>query len=178
MIFMRGQDLGELAYLIIIVPILISLVVVVFNSIQQTTCQQYIQTIDQKNKDIDALNGQLNTTQSELNEWKQKYQALLAENITKQDIREIEYSLNTTQNQVNLINEKIDTVNNQFITVYNNLFFYFSISIVFNLFLIFFVLGDLVSIAFFNVDVKTKVIKWIARRVKKFFKKEERDVKG
>jgi len=173
---MRGQDLGELAYLIIIVPILISLVFVVINSVQQTTCQQYIQTIEQRDNEIKDLKSQLNTTQITLEEWRQKYQALLEENITKQDIREIKYFLNSTQNEVNMINQKFDTINNQFITVYNQLFFYFSISIIVNIFFILFILGDLVSIAFFKVDVKTKVIKWIARKVKKFFRKEEKEV--
>jgi len=152
---------------------IITIIIILFISnallttLTEQKCQPYINQIQQKDAEIRSLNEQLNQTKTNLQQCKDEYNRLITENITKKDIEEIKQDFNLTQTQINLLNQKFDIVNNNFVTVYNQLFLYFSIAIIVNVFLIIFIIGDLISVAVFNLDIKKKAIMWLISKFKR-----------
>lgn len=176
---MAGNNIVSFVYLLVsaFVLTLILILLIPFLSqfseiFRQQQCQPYIQTISQKDVEISNLKDQLDQTNKALSDLSQKYERLIKENITKKDIEEIKLLFNNTQSQINLLNQKYDIVNNNFISVYNQLFLFFSLSIVLNIFLIFFIIGDLISVTVFKVDLKKKFIDWLISKIRRKNKEE------
>jgi|GEM_PF-1969478 len=173
-----ADDLGKiisaiigLIILIIFIPILFNLISISSDTLREQQAQPYIQTIQQKEAEISSLKNQLAQTNTSLVQLNNTYEKLIRENITKNDFQEMKYSLNNTQAQINLLNQKFEIVNSNFVSVYNQTFLYFSLSIVVNIFFVLFILGDIISVSVFEIDIKKKVIEWIINKVKKNNKK-------
>jgi len=173
-------DLEDIIKLILFLPVILIIFSALFTSINQISesnreqiIKPYAQTIKQKDAEIAALKQQINQLNKALEEANKKYERLTKENITKKDIVEIKTYYNITQTQINLLNQKFDIVNQNFITVYNQLFLYFRISVAINLFLVLFIIGDLISVTFFKVDIKKRFVEWLAGKVKKLRKNKK-----
>lgn len=149
--------------LLVFVPVMLSV-------INSTSCQSYIQTIQQKDAEIASLNTQLTQIQTQLDSLNANYQRLISENITKKDIEDIKFDYNDTRTQINLLNQKFDTVNTSFSNVYNQYFILFSVSIVFNFFLVFLIIGDILAFSVLEIDIKKQIIGWV---IEKVFKKHK-----
>ena len=162
-----------LIIILMLLPVLLSIVNVTSESQREQIIKPYVQTIQQKDAEIAALKQQINQLNKALEEANKKYEKLVKENITKKDIEEIKTYYNITQTQINLLNQKFDIVNQNFITVYNQLFYLFSVSVAINLFLVLFIVGDLISVTFFKVDIKKRFVEWIASKVRKLRKNKK-----
>lgn len=160
-----------LVVIIFIVGVFIPLLSSISNTLNEQQAQPYIQTIQQKEAEISSLKNQLAQTNTSLGQLNNTYEKLIRENITKNDFQEMKYSLNNTQAQINLLNQKFEIVNSNFVSVYNQTFLYFSLSIVINIFFVLFILGDIISVSVFEIDIKKKVIEWIIKKIKKNNKK-------
>jgi septal ring factor EnvC (AmiA/AmiB activator) len=152
---------------IISVIVVILIIVVLLQMLTEQQCKPYISQIQQKDAEITSLKKQLNQTETNLQQCRYEYNRLITENITKKDIEDIKQDFNLTRTQIKLLNQKFDVVNNNFVTVYHQLFFYFSISIILNIFLVIFIIGDVISATIFNLDIKKNAIEWILNKFKR-----------
>jgi hypothetical protein len=169
-----GKVIGtiiSLLFLIIFVPFLINLISISSDSLREQQAQPYIQTIQQKDAEISSLRNQLAQTNTSLIQLNNTYEKLIGENITKNDFEEMKISLNNTQAQINLLNQKFEIVNTNFISVYNQMFSYFSVSVIVNVFFVLFLIGDIISASIFEIDIKKKAIDWILNKIKRKNKK-------
>jgi len=145
--------------------LLIAVVIPIMSVLNANTCQSYMQTIQQKDAEISTINTQLTQTQTQLDNLNKNYQRLISENITKKDIEDIKFDYNDTRAQIYLLNQKFDIVSTSFSNVYNQFFFMFSISVVFNFFLVFLIVGDILAFSFLEIDIKKQVVGWIMEKV-------------
>ena len=157
------EDIAGIIYAIfagIVMIIFISAISGVFTDLQ---CQPYKTKIQQKDSDIAQCNEQLSLTKSELDKSNEKYAELVRENITKKDFEEIKAYYNQTQIKLYYLDQKFDTVNNNFYKIYNVMITKYRISIAINLF---FVL-DLISLAFFKHEIIFFSVSWIAKKLRR-----------
>ena len=143
-----------LLFLIVFIPVIFLLVA----NLTEYQCQPYIQQIQQKDTEINALKQQIAQLNQQLEEYKQRYAQLKNETITKEDIEEIKHYFNTTQTQINLLNQKFDIVNNNFITAYNTYFYVFKFSVILNIVLAAYIALDLINLALFNTSLNMRII--------------------
>lgn len=134
-----------------------------FNSLNEAQCQPYKDTIAKRDIDISGLNQTIVETNNLLDQCRNEYNRLITENISKRDIEEIKGYYNLTQIQIGSLEQKFETVSNNYNTIYMVILNQYQISFVINLF---FVL-DLFSIAVF----KNEIIFFALRKVKKRIKK-------
>lgn len=153
--------------LIILIPVLFTLLSTTSETLREQQAQPYIQTIKQKDEEISNLKNRLAQTNTSLVQLNNTYEKLIRENITKNDFEEMKISLNNSQAQINLLNQKFEIVNTNLISVYNQMFSYFSISVVVNVFFILFIIGDIISASVFEIDFKKNVIDWIIKKIKR-----------
>ena len=151
---------------IILVTVLFVFLVGVSGMLTEQKCAPYISTIDQQKITITGLNNTITELDTNLNQCKNEYNRLITENITKKDIEDIKNEMDLTQTEINVLNQKFESINNNFINNYNTLYFYYNVSIVINIFLIVFLIGDLISVAIFKFDMKKKIIQWFASKLK------------
>ena len=161
------EDFIKIISLLILIPIFLSIAFAVSNMFTEQKCAPYISTIDQQKTTIKRLNETKNKLTNDLQQCRDEYDRLIRENITKRDIEEIKSELNITKSDVNILSQKFETVNNNFVAVYNNLYFYFSVAVILNVFFIFLIIGDLISVAFLKIDIKRKLIDLLVSKFKK-----------
>jgi malonyl CoA-acyl carrier protein transacylase len=173
---MTGESESIISFILfvfVVVPLVLHILSQFSDMLRQQQCQAYIQTIQQKDIEISGLKTQLNQANEALEELNQKYQQLIRENITKKDIEEIKILFNNTQSQINLLDQKFNIVNNNFISVYNQIFLFLGMSVILNIIFVFFILGDIISVAVLNVDIKKRIIDWIIKKIKKLVRHEK-----
>jgi hypothetical protein len=170
------KAIWALVILFVFAIAMIPVSVMVSNMFTEQKCAPYVSTIDQQKSTIIGLNDTNSQLSGSLGQCKNEYNRLITENITKKDIEDIKQDWNLTKTEITVLNQKFDSINTNFISVYNNLYVYFKVSIVINVFLIFFLVGDLISVTFFNFDIKKKIIEWIVSKFKR--KKKEDEVKN
>jgi len=135
---------------LLMLSILLIIVSAVSAMLSSTQCQQYIQQIDRLKSDIGSGQAQFQQCSNTLNNCNSEYERLIAENITKKDIEDLKYSYDLIYQQNIQLNQKFETINNRFITAYNQLNTNYSISVVINFAL---VLGFGLYVSFAIIDV-------------------------
>lgn len=154
---------GAFMILILFIPI----IGILADSLNQQKCEQYINQVSQKDAEINGLKKQLNTLESNLNICRTEYEYLLEENITKADIEEIKQDLHTTHVNMENLNQQFDVISNKYVTIYNNLFFYYQISFILNLAFVVALPSlfafDFVAVNIFNFDLRKKIFNLLVR---------------
>lgn len=130
-------------------------------------CKPYMSEIKQKDTEISGLEKENFQLSDSLHQCRNEYDRLITENVTKKDIENIRQDFNITNTKIEVLEQKFETVKNSFVSVYNNLYIYFSVSIIINVFLVFLIIGDLISFAVFNFDIKKKLIEWLVSKIKR-----------
>ncbi|MEM3556077.1 MAG: hypothetical protein QXF56_05140 [Candidatus Micrarchaeia archaeon] len=168
-------DYIEAIICIIVLLISMSILSAIINSLSNLSCEQqikpYLLAIQQKDAEIADLENRLNQAETKLQNLSLDYDRLIKENITKKDVEDIKNSFNITQMEINYINQKIDLVNNKFISVYNQLILFFNISLFLNIFLTLAIFGDFLAVNIFKFDIKKKIFELMYSKIKPFFKK-------
>ncbi len=119
-----------------------------------TQCQNYKQILQQKDAEISGLNEEIEKWKNSYNELNNNYQKLITENITKQDIEDIKTQAAVTQGQISNVEQRIEILNQSYTTNYTKIQNSYYISIIFSVGLAFFLTIDLLSVAFFKLDIK------------------------
>jgi len=137
------------------------------NSFNQQTCQPYINQIQQDNLTIAGLQNQSNQLASDLNKSRAEYNKLINENITKKDIEDIKQDLNLSFSNIQILDQKFDSIIQNFNTAYNSVSYNLTLSFVVNVTLGLLILGDLISVAFLNIDYKKKAIELVKNKLRR-----------
>ena len=146
------EDLMKaLIVLVIFVPVILHIAAQTSNFITELQIQPYKEELQQKEVEIQTLKQQIAQLNQQLKEYQEKYAELKNETITKEDIMLLKQYINSTQTQVNLLNQKLEIVNNHFITAYNTYLYVFKFSIVLNVVLAAYVALDLINLALFII---------------------------
>ncbi len=180
------QNWGEMLYsgaMVIFALLVGGMLLNMFSSIQ---CTQYISQIDQLKSDVAGGQAQVKQCSSELNNCSNEYQRLITENITKKDIEDLKYNYQTIYQQNILLNQKFENISNRFITAYNTLNTYYSISLVVNIAFVFGIViyftAEILSLAIFKTDIRMAILQFMwehtPESVKKHVRKAREKVKG
>lgn len=153
------EDLMKvLIYWLFFVPVILLIVAQTSNIIAESQIQPYKEELQQKEVEIQTLKQQITQLNRQLKEYQEKYAELKNETITKEDIMLLKQYINSTQTQVNLLNQKLEIVNNHFITAYNTYFYISKFLIVLNVVLAAYVALDLINLALFNTSINMRII--------------------
>jgi predicted PurR-regulated permease PerM len=113
--------------------VMIASVLVQIPSMMDTGNPELEAEIDQKEKTIEQLRNEIDQLEQRNQNLSERYERLLNGNVTKKDVEEIEYRLNRTSSEIQILNQKFETVNNQFIDSYqktvNKYQLWFSVSL-------------------------------------------------
>ena len=169
---MADDDLFKLIGGIISLFVLAILAIYFLTAMSGLQCQSYKDTIAGKDNEIAQLKLQLNTSSQNIYECNNRYDQLIKENITKKDIEDIKNYYNQTQLEINYLNQRFDTVNNNFVRTYNTFFTQYKFSIAINLFF----LVDLISFAFFKLEIVTYLFGLVFRKTRGLFVKQTHQV--
>lgn len=161
------KAVGGIIGLFIVISIMATLLPIIFNSLTETQCRQYIDQINQKNAQINGLTAEINQTNNLLNQCNDEYSELLIQNITKQDFNQIEGYFNLTQIQIKELNDKFDKLNTNYYTITNIVGNRYTISLSLNIVLMI----ELLSYALFKTELIMAAINFVKKKRKS--KKEE-----
>ncbi len=162
-----------LMFILAMIPVFTSLSKIATDS----QCAPYITQVGQKDSEISGLKQQNSQLDQNVQQCRAEYTRLITENVTKKDIEDLKQEINISRYDVAILNQKFDTVNNNYVAIYNKLYFNYQVVFIVNIFLIFIIIGDLISASVFNFDIKKNVIDWIVKKLKRKKKEEHHESK-
>lgn len=156
-----GELIGGVIGVVFLLYVMLNVIPPLADQIGEHDHPEYESTIESQEQTISELRDRIDTLEAQRDNLSARYERLVRENVTKKDVDDIEKELNRTATEIRIMNQRFETINQDFISSYQKTVTQYQLMFGLSLFSISFIFLDIISGAFLGRSYTN----WISTRL-------------